>query len=171
MSYCAFVSECMSVYMYVSIYTHKYIYICLRTLIVLNFNHAQKLQNGWSFKCLLECYRNKSRGGMAGCSMDQVLKDAVFHFVLLIPWNIISIPNKLNVPPQKFKNMPVPGLKWRAEKYASGSIPLGLISTFCTEATSLQWAVPCCHTQYIRTDCKCISLLLALHLNLTVWTA
>lgn len=70
--------------MYLS--THaKYIYICLRTLIVLNFNHAQKLQNGWSFKCLPECYRNKSRVGMAGCSKDQVLKDAVFPFVLLIP--------------------------------------------------------------------------------------
>jgi len=68
----------------VPIYPHKCIYIYLRTLIVLNFNHAQKLQSAWSFKCFPECCRNKIRKVMAAFSTDQVLKGTVFHFSVLI---------------------------------------------------------------------------------------
>lgn len=74
----------MSVCVYLSIYTHKYIHIYLRTLIVLNFSHAQKLQSAWSFKCLPECCRNKIREVMPVFSRDQVLKGTVFHFAVLI---------------------------------------------------------------------------------------
>lgn len=85
MSYCAVVRvQAMSVCVYLSIYTHKYIHIYLRTLIVLNFSHAQKLQSAWSFKCFPECCRNKIREVMPVFSRDQVLKGTVFHFAVLI---------------------------------------------------------------------------------------